>query len=126
MPTSSANPLRVLIVQGGIGCAWLFGAPHLTNTNAYKPAVQFLGGLPFYPMRAWGGLLVGIAVGLALAMRNSRSWHWSTALAMFWAFWVVQFTAATFTRSGGIAPIFFALGFAWYAFERATPRRRKR
>lgn len=129
MPTSSVNPLRVLVVQGGIGCSWLLGAPHLTTTNAYRPALSLLDWLPVYPMRAWGALLVVIAVGLALALRrwNRQRWHWSAALAMFWGFWVVQFTAAVFTSSGGIAPVFFAIGFGWYAFERATPpRRRKR
>lgn len=129
MPTSTANPLRVAIVQGGIGAAWLFGSPHRTATNAYQPAVRLAHHFAFgcYPMRVWGGLLLAIAVGLVVSMlRRRHVWAWSAALAMFWAFWVVQYGAAIFTDHGGIAPAFFAAGFGWYAFDRANPPRSRK
>jgi hypothetical protein len=129
VPTASANPLRVLVVQGGIGLCWLLGAPSRTSTPAYKPALALAAHLPLgvYPMRIWGGLLVVIAVGLSYSLRhpNRSTWAWSTALAAYWTFWIVAFGAAIFGNNGGIAPVFFALGFGWYAFERATPHRER-
>lgn len=127
MPTSSVNPLRVLIVQGGIGCCMLFGPERWTNLPAYKPALQLWGWLPFYPMRAWGVLLLVIAIGLSLALHRygRQAWHWSAALAMFWGFWAWMYAAAVLGSGAGGIPVFFAIGFGWYAFERATPPRRR-
>jgi hypothetical protein len=130
MPASSGNPLRVLVCYGGIGTAYLVAPAHVTQTNAYKPALQLASHFAFgvYPMRVWGGLLCIIAVGLAYSLRNGRpaGWHWSAAMAMYWTFWVVQFAAAVVSTGGGWAAPFYALIPAWYAFERATPQRRRK
>jgi hypothetical protein len=116
--------IRVLLIQGGIGLAWLLGDPTRTASKSYQPAIQLgeLLGFGWYPVRGYGLLLCVIALGLAWALHSRRDnaiRNWSLALAAFWTFWACMFFAAIFTANGGIASMFFAGGLAWYALDRA-------
>jgi hypothetical protein len=131
MPASRGNPLRVLICYGGLGVAWLVAPATVTqNLPAYQPALKLVTPVAFgiYPFRIWGALLICLAVGVAWSLRHPHrnSWAWSTAMCMFWTFWVVEFLLAAVTTGGGWAAPFYALIPAWYAFERATPPRRRK
>lgn len=129
MPYTPGSWLRVLIIQGGIGLAWLVGDPTRTSTRAYEPAVR-LGQLfhfGVYPVRTYGLVLIVIAVGLAWSLRTGHPgvWRWSLALACFWTFWTILFAVAA-VHSGGLAAPIFAAGFAWYALDHARqPRGRE-
>lgn len=104
----------VLLVDGLLSLAWLFGDPNRSKGPAYKPVRELITGwLPGEPSRWWGGILLFLVLGALVWIycgSEIGARRWFAALTGYWACWAVAYLWGVATQPhAGIVPIGYAL-----------------
>lgn len=103
-----------VVLDVSVGLGWLLEAPHRTSGAAFAPARSLLAFTPFYPMRAWGLLLLALTIPLILGVALGREWLYTVGrilLAGNWVFWAGIIGLSYF--DGEISPLGPTMSVLW-------------